>query len=79
MTTFTMRYIKGHFVVTGPDVPPMQFKSRAEARDWCKAHYPGSPLKESVPRRTASKSQGMTLSPDDPLAKPAPRGRSRKA
>ena len=26
MTTFTMRYIKGHFVLTGPDVPPMQFK-----------------------------------------------------
>jgi hypothetical protein len=47
MTTFTMRYIKGHFVVTGPDVPPMQFKSRPEARDWCKTHYPGSPIKES--------------------------------
>ena len=46
MTTFTMRYIKGDFVVTGPDVPPMQFKSRAEARDGCKAHYPGSPVHE---------------------------------
>jgi hypothetical protein len=46
MTTFTMRQIKGHFVVTGPDVPPMQFKSRAEARDWCKAHHPGSPIYE---------------------------------
>ena len=46
MTTFTMRHIKGHFVVTGPDVPPTQFKSRAEARDWCKAHYPGSPITE---------------------------------
>ena len=46
MTTFTMRYIKGHFVVTGLDVPPMQFKSRAEARDWCKAHYPRSPVTE---------------------------------
>ena len=33
MTTLTMRYIKGDFVVTGPDVPPMQFKSRPEARD----------------------------------------------
>jgi hypothetical protein len=30
MTTFTMRYIKGHFVWTGPDVPPMQFKSRVD-------------------------------------------------
>ena len=46
MTTFTMRHIKGHFVVTGPDVPPTQFKSRAEARDGCKAHYPGSPVHE---------------------------------
>jgi hypothetical protein len=76
MTTFTMRYVKGHFILTGPDVPPMQFKSRAEARDWCKAHYPGSPIKESG--RAASKNEGMTLSPDDPLAKPrekAPGGR----
>jgi hypothetical protein len=53
MTTFTMRYIKGHFVVTGPDVPSMQFKSRAEARDWCKAYYPGSPV--TVIGRDASK------------------------
>ena len=47
MTTFTMRYVKGHFVVTGPDVPPMRFRSRPEARDWCKTHYSGSPIKES--------------------------------
>ena len=37
MTTLTMRMIKGHFVVSGPDVEPMKFKSRPEARDWCKA------------------------------------------
>jgi hypothetical protein len=73
MTTFTMRYVKGRFVVTGPDVPPIQFKSRAEARDWCKAHYPGSPVTEIGPRwgRTPSKSDDLTLSPDDPLAKPS--------
>ena len=53
MTTFTMRSVKGHFVVTGPDIPPMQFKSRAEARDWCKEHYPGSPV--MVIGRDASK------------------------
>jgi len=46
MTTFTMRCINGDFVVTGPDVPPMLFKSRAEARDWCKTHHPGSPVTE---------------------------------
>jgi hypothetical protein len=46
MTTFTMRYVNGHFVVVGPDISLMRFKSRAEARDWCKAHYPGSPVTE---------------------------------
>lgn len=53
MTTFTLRYVKGHFVVIGPDVPPMRFRSRPEARDWCKTHYSGSPIKESG--RDASK------------------------
>jgi hypothetical protein len=46
MTAFTMRCIKGDFVVTGADVPPMQFKSRAEARDWCHTRHPGSPIYE---------------------------------
>ena len=30
MTTLTMRYIKGHFVVTGPDIEPTRFKTRRE-------------------------------------------------
>jgi hypothetical protein len=30
MTTLTMRLVKGHFIVSGPDVEPM--KSRAGAR-----------------------------------------------
>jgi hypothetical protein len=42
----TMRYIRGRFVVTGPDISPMLFKSRPEARGWCKTHYPGSPITE---------------------------------
>jgi hypothetical protein len=46
MTTLTMRMIKGHFVVSGPDVEPMKFKTRPEARDWCRTHHPGSPIKE---------------------------------
>jgi hypothetical protein len=29
----TMRMIKGDFVVTGPDVEPIRFKSRREARE----------------------------------------------
>jgi hypothetical protein len=41
MTTLTKRMIKGHFVVSGPDIEPMRFKSRPEARDWCKANHPG--------------------------------------
>jgi hypothetical protein len=49
MTTLTMRMIKGDFVVIGPDVEPMKFKSRREARDWCMTHHPGSPIKEVGP------------------------------
>ena len=79
MTTLTLRRIKDHFVVTGPDIEPTRFKSRPEARDWRKAHYPGSPVTEIGPKgRTPSKSQGMTLSPDDPLAKAGPKSRPRK-
>jgi hypothetical protein len=32
MTTLTMRMIKGDFVVTGPDVEPIKFKTSREAR-----------------------------------------------
>ena len=49
MTTLTMRLVKGDFIVTGPDVEPMKFKSRREAKDWCKAHHPGSPITEIGP------------------------------
>ena len=40
MTTLTLRFIKDHFVVTGPDIEPMRFKSRVEAKDWCRWHHP---------------------------------------
>jgi hypothetical protein len=72
MTTLTMRYIKGHFVVTGPDIQPAKFKSRPEAKDWCRTHYPGSPITEigASGRAVAkAKATALTLSPDDPLAK----------
>ena len=49
MTTLTMRVVKGDFIVTGPDIAPMKFKSRPEARDWCKTHHPGSPVTEIGP------------------------------
>ena len=46
MTILTMRRIRDHFVVTGPDIEPVTFKTRAEARDWCLEHYQGSPIRE---------------------------------
>jgi hypothetical protein len=46
MTTFTMCRVGGEFVVTGPDIEPKKFKTRREAKDWCKVHYPGSPIRE---------------------------------
>jgi hypothetical protein len=46
MTVLTMRRIRDHFVVTGQDIEPVTFKTRAEARDWCRAHYQGSPIRE---------------------------------
>ena len=46
MTTLTMRYMRGHFIVTGPDIEPVMFKSRREARDWCTEHHPGTPIRE---------------------------------
>ena len=38
MTTLTMRMVKGDFIVTGPDIEPMKFKTRREAKDWCAQH-----------------------------------------
>jgi hypothetical protein len=37
MTTLTLRYIKGHFVVTGLDIEATRFKTRREAKAWCGA------------------------------------------
>jgi hypothetical protein len=39
VTMLTMRRIRDHFVVTGPDIEPVTFKTRAEARDWCLEHF----------------------------------------
>jgi hypothetical protein len=45
-------------VVTGPDVKPMRFKSRREARDWCAQHHPGSPQNSDQNRRGATPCEG---------------------
>jgi hypothetical protein len=73
MTTLTMRYINGHFVVAGPDIEPAKFNRAREAKAWCQTHYPGSPTtefgREAAKRGAASKPTDLTLSPDDPLVK----------
>jgi hypothetical protein len=69
----------GEFVVTSPDVEPMTFKSRREAKDWCAQHHPVSPIKESgadaakraakVRRATSGRSagRGCVLTPSRTL------------
>jgi hypothetical protein len=42
MTTLIMRYLRGDFVVTGPDIP-VKFKSRREAKDWWPSIVPVRP------------------------------------
>jgi hypothetical protein len=46
VTVLTMRRVREHFVITGPDIEPMTFKTRAQARDWCREHFHGSPIRE---------------------------------
>ena len=66
MTVLTMRYLRGHFVVTGPDIEPQKFKSRRGAKDWCAEHHPGSPIKEiganAVRRATKAKAARRLVS-----------------
>jgi hypothetical protein len=46
MTPLTLRYLREHFVVIGPDIEPHKFKSRREAKDWCMEQHPSSSIKE---------------------------------
>jgi hypothetical protein len=46
MTTLTLRFINGHFVVIGADVEPMKFRTRRESMDWCRWHHPHVPIIE---------------------------------
>jgi hypothetical protein len=65
MTTLTMRVVRGDCIVTGPDIEPMKFKSRPEARDWCRTHHPGSPIIEragSARPRNGSDRAGEAMS-----------------
>jgi len=40
MTTITMRYTKGAFLVTGKDIMAGHSPPRREAKDWCAGHSP---------------------------------------
>ena len=50
MTTLTMGYMRGHFVVTAVDSI-----NRAAKRDWCTEHHPGSPIRKSAPTRPSER------------------------
>jgi hypothetical protein len=80
MTTITLRRMKDDFVVTGPDIEPANFKTRREAKDWCVAHYPGSPIKEigadESERRTRAMPRKGPCCADEDLAR-CPPGRTR--
>ena len=61
VTTLTLRRIKDHFVVTGPDIEPMRFKTRPEAKDLCRWHHPRVPIIEigrDRSRRMVERSMG---------------------
>jgi hypothetical protein len=47
VTVLTLR--RDRYQVTGPDIEPMTFKTRHEAREWCRQHFPGSPIREEGP------------------------------
>ena len=70
MTTLTMRVVKGDFIVTGPDIAPMKFKSAPrgarlvqDASSWLADHG-------GWPRRQASATQ-ETGALTRPAAEPA--------
>jgi hypothetical protein len=46
LTVLTMRRVREQFVVIAPDIEPVTFKSRREARVWSLAHFPGAPIRE---------------------------------
>ena len=57
MTTLTMRLVKGDFIGAMSGPVTMKFKSRREAKDWCKVYHPASSITEIGPggQRAAAK------------------------
>ena len=57
MTTLTLRYRKGYFVVSGPDTQPTRFRSRREAKLVPYTASLGRPSMRSVPRTNMTDDQ----------------------
>jgi hypothetical protein len=55
VTVLTLRRVRYQFIVTGPDIEPMTFKTRHEAREWCREHFRGSPIREEGPGGTTKR------------------------
>jgi hypothetical protein len=54
MVTFVLLHVRArdHVVLTGPAIRrPMKFKTRLQAKDWARKHFPGSVVRE-VLRKT---------------------------
>ena len=65
MTTLTMRYMRGHFIVTGPDIEPVMFKSRREGvvyRTSCRFTDPGS-RRQLVQASDQAQATGIGVTP----------------
>ena len=61
MTILTLRRIReDRFEVTGPDIEPVTFKTRVEARDWCLTHCQGSPIREVGGRKRGTPKATVT-------------------
>jgi hypothetical protein len=64
MTTLTMRSMRGHFIVTAPDIEPVMFNSRREAKERTSSRFthPGS-RRQLVQARDQSKGAKTGVSP----------------
>ncbi len=53
MVTFVLLHVRArdHVVLTGPAIRrPMKFKTREQAKDWARKHFPGSVVREVLRR-----------------------------
>ena len=58
MTVLTMRYLRGHFVVTGPDLQPLELESQIMLRTGATTSIiRARPCKEKPRQSRASKSK----------------------